>query len=157
MSIYYDFATGIKLQEIRGGEKMKKLILICLLLVSTSAYAWETYMDKCIKSWIGYPLDMLMKQWGYPDDEMNVAGKKLYVWVDYIYDTDVNTGGVSISKIDKKGRETVFSLGGEPAVNYCKKTIEADENNIIINGSWKGNDCPLLYGGKKLMNSQNKK
>ncbi len=39
---------------------------------------------------------------------------------------------------------------------FCKKTIEADENNIIINGSWKGNNCPLLYG-LKLMNPQNKK
>ena len=132
---------------------MKKIIIIlCLLLFSASVYAWETYMDKCIKSWIGYPLDDLMKQWGYPDDEMNVAGKKLYVWIDYDYDTNIETGGVSISKTDKKGRETVFSFGGEPVVNYCKKTIEADENNIIINGSWKGNSCPLIYGGKKWIN-----
>jgi len=136
---------------------MKKYILIILLLFSSSAYAWETYMDKCIKSWIGYPLDAMIKQWGYPEEEKSIAGKKLYIWVDYDYDTDANAGGISISSTDKKGRETVFSIGGEPVVNYCKKTIEVDENNVITNGSWKGNSCPLLYGGKKLMNPQNRR
>lgn len=135
---------------------MKKFIIIFLLLISASAYAFETYMDKCVKSWIGYSLDDLIKQWGYPDEEKSIAGKKLYIWVDYDYDTETNSGGIAISKTDKKGRETVFSMGGEAVVDYCKKTIEADENNIIINGSWKGNNCPLLYGARKLMNPQNK-
>ena len=135
---------------------MKKFIVICLLLISTSVYAWETYMDKCIKSWIGYPLDDLIKQWGYPDEEKDIAGKKLYIWIDYDYNMDVNSSGISISSTNKKGRETVFSIG-ENVVDYCKKTIEADENNIIKNGSWKGNSCPLLYGGKKWMNPQNSK
>jgi len=38
-----------------------------------SAYAWETYMYKSIKSWIGYPLDSLIKQCGYPDEEKAVC------------------------------------------------------------------------------------
>jgi len=135
---------------------VKKFLIICLVFISSSAFAWETYMDKCIKSWIGYPLDNLIKQWGYPDEEKNIAGKKLYVWVDYDYDTNTNSGGFKISSTDKKGRETVFSLGGDTAVEYCKKTIEVDNSNIITNGSWKGNNCPLLYGGKKLMNQRNK-
>ena len=135
---------------------MKKFILVCILIFSTSAYAWETYMDKCIKSWVGYPLDAIIKQWGYPDEEKNIAGKKLYVWIEYDYDTDITTGGISITSTDKKGRETVFNMGGDPVVNYCKKTIEADNNNIIKGGSWKGNNCPILYGGKKWMNPQNR-
>ena len=125
-------------------------------MIAPAAYAWENYMDRCIKSWIGYPLDALIKQWGYPDEEKNFAGKKLYVWIDYDYDTNTNAGGFSVSSTDRKGRETVFSVGGEAVVDYCKKTIEVNENNIIINGSWKGNDCPILYGSKKLMNQQNK-
>ena len=134
---------------------MKKIILVCMLLIPLCAYAWETYMDKCIRSWKGYPLDSLIKQWGYPDEEKSLAGKKLYVWIDYDYDTNTNAGGISISSTDKKGRETVFSVGGEAVVEYCKKTIEVNENNIIINGSYKGNNCPILYGSK-LMNKQNK-
>lgn len=135
---------------------MKKFVLICLLLTTTCAYGWETFMDRCIKSWIGYPLDTMIKQWGYPDEEKNVAGKKLFIWIDYDYNNSRNIGGVSISSTDKKGNETVFSMGGENIVDFCKKTIETDENNIIINGSWKGNSCPLLYGSN-LMNTQNKR
>ena len=135
---------------------MKKIILISILLTTTCAYGWEAFMDRCIKSWIGYPLDAIIKQWGYPDEEKNVAGKKLFIWIDYDYNNNRNSGGISISSTDKKGNETVFSVGGENIADFCKKTIETDENNIIINGSWKGNSCPLLYGSK-LMNPQNKR
>ena len=136
---------------------MKRVYILCfILLISSCVYAWETYMDKCIKSWIGYPLDALIKQWGYPDEEKTITGKNIYIWIDYDYDTETTVSGLSISKTDNKGRETVISMGGEAAVHYCKKTIEVDENNIIVNGSWKGNNCPIIYGGNKLMNSQNK-
>ena len=135
---------------------MKKILIICLLLIPLDTFAWETYMDKCIKSWIGYSLDSLIKQWGYPDEEKNFANKKLYIWIDYDYDANTNVGAFSVSKTDKKGRETVFSVGGEAALEYCKKTIEVNENDIIINGSWKGNNCPVIYGGSKLMNKQSK-
>ena len=135
---------------------MKKIILISILLTATCAYGWEAFMDRCIKSWIGYPLDAMIKQWGYPDEEKNVAGKKLFIWIDYDYNNNRNSSGISISSTDKKGNKTVFSVGGENIADFCKKTIETDENNIIINGSWKGNSCPLLYGSK-LMNPQNKR
>ncbi len=134
---------------------MKKYILIFMLLIPVSAYGWEFFMDKCIASWIGYPLDSLMKSWGYPDDEKNIAGKKLYIWESS--ETSINRdAGFSIISTDKKGNETVFSTGGEIQVEYCKKIIEVDENDIVINGQWKGNACPNFYfAGKKLVNPQN--
>lgn len=136
---------------------MKKFILISLLIIPLSASAWEFFMDKCIQSWIGYPLDSVIKNWGYPDQEKNIAGKKLYIWETYDYDTDIVPGsGFSIVSTDKKGRETIFTSGGETKLEYCRKTLETDDNNIIINGQWKGNDCPQFYMvGKKLVNPAN--
>ena len=136
---------------------MKKLIIISLLLVSLSAYAWNSFMDKCIESWVGYPLDSVMKKWGYPDQEKTIAGKKLYIWE--TYETTFNQrGGTTIVTKDKKGRETVFSSGGEPEIEYCKKILEVDEKNIVVNGQWSGNDCPMFYMvGKKLVNPNNDK
>lgn len=134
---------------------MKKFILILVLIIPLKVFAWEFFMDKCIASWIGYPLDSLMKSWGYPDAEKYIAGKKLYIWEtsETSYNRD---SGFTIVSTDKKGRETVFSSGGELEVEYCKKIIEVDENNIIINGQWKGNACPNFYiVGKKLVNPQN--
>ncbi|MCR4880718.1 MAG: hypothetical protein K6A44_02030 [bacterium] len=135
---------------------MKKIILtLSLLLISSSAYAWNPFMDKCIVSWIGYPLDSVIKKWGYPDEEKTIAGRLLYIWVSYDYDTDA-AGGITVISTDKKGRETVFSAGGTPIIEYCKKTLEVDKNGIVINGQWAGNDCPMFYfAGKNFVNPEN--
>ena len=114
-------------------------------------------MDKCIKSWIGYSLDSVIKKWGYPEYEKNIAGKKLYVWETYDYDTEVVEGtGLTITTTDKKGRETSFSSGGQLKVEFCKKILEADNNNMIVGGHWEGNDCPKFYVvGKNFVNPEN--
>ena len=109
---------------------MKKFIIISLLLLPLGAYGWESFMDKCINSWVGYPLDSVIKKWGYPNYERNIADKKLYVWEEFDYDVDPDRGGGwVISKTDKKGRETTFTSGGVPVVEYCRKTLETDDNN----------------------------
>ena len=134
---------------------MKKIIIFLLLLMPLSAFAWESFMDKCIASWIGYPLDSLIKKWGYPDQEKNIAGKKIFTWETYDYDTDNTVGGFSIVSTDSKGRETSFTSGGQAKLEYCIKTIEIDDNGTIIDGHWKGNDCPKFYLiGKKLVNPE---
>ena len=100
---------------------MKKLIIFCLLMVPMSAFAWESFMDKCISSWIGYPLDSVIKKWGYPEHEKTIAGKKLYVWETYDYDTEVIPGtGMTITSTDSKGRETSFTSGGQLKVEFCR-------------------------------------
>ena len=139
---------------------MKKIILsliLLLLIVPLSSNAWELFMDKCIKSWIGYPLDSVIKSWGYPDYEKNIAGKKLYIWETYDYSTDIiPDSGMSITSTDKKGNETPFSLGEQTRIEYCKKILETNDNGIIINGQWSGNSCPMFYiGSKKLVNPEN--
>lgn len=136
---------------------MKKLILIIVLLMPLTAYAWESFMDKCIKSWVGYPLDSVMTKWGYPEEERNIAGKKLYVWTTYDYDTEVVEGtGITITSTDKKGNETTFSTGGQLKIEFCRKILEVDKNNIVLNGQWEGNYCPKFYWlGKKLVNPEN--
>ncbi len=136
---------------------MKKFLIITLLLTPISAFAWESFMDKCIQSWSGYPLDSVIKKWGYPEYERNIAGKKLYVWETYDYDSDVIPGtGMSISATDSKGRETTFTSGGQVKLEFCRKTLEVDNNNKIIGGHWEGNDCPKFYFvGKKFVNPEN--
>ncbi len=136
---------------------MKKFIIVCLLLFPLAAYAGNSFMDKCIKSWIGYPLDSVIKKWGYPEYEKNIAGKKLYVWETYDYDTDIVEGtGMTISTKDRKGNETSFTTGGQLKVEFCRKMLEVDNNNIIVGGQYEGNDCPKFYVlGKKFVNPAN--
>lgn len=134
---------------------MKKLLLVVILLIPLNAYAWQSFMDKCIASWIGYPLDSLIKSWGYPDDEKTIAGKKLLIFE--TYDTNYDAGGgVTVVSTDKKGNNTIISSGGGSEIEYCKTTFEIDENNIVIGGNSKGNACPAFYFmGKKLVNPAN--
>lgn len=136
---------------------MKKLIVLCFLLIPLSAFAWESFMDKCIQSWVGYSLDSVIKKWGYPNYERSIAGKKLYVWETIDYDSDVIEGtGITISATDKKGRETSFTAGGQLKMEFCRKTLEIDDNNKVVNGQWEGNDCPKFYLiGKKYINPAN--
>lgn len=135
---------------------MKKILIISLLLVPLSAYGWEPFMNKCIETWIGYPLDSVMQKWGYPNMEREIAGKKLYVWEEYDYDTDTQYGGYTISSTDSKGRETSFTSGGTPKLEFCRKTLEVNENKFVVNGHWEGNACPKFYLiGKKFVNPQN--
>ena len=125
-------------------------------MIPLCAYARESFMDKCIQSWVGYPLDSVIKKWGYPDQEKHIAGKTLYIWETYDYDNEIHTGGTTVISKDKKGRRTIYTSGGETIIEYCKKTIETDKNNIIINGQWDGNACPNFYmTGKKLVNPEN--
>ena len=137
---------------------MKKFMLVCLLLIfPLSAFGWETFMDKCIKSWIGYPLDSVIKRWGYPEYEKHIVGKKLLVWETFDYDSEIIEGtGMTISTTDRKGRETSFTSGGQVKVEFCRKILEIDNNNIIVGGHYEGNDCPKFYTfGKKFVNPQN--
>ena len=135
---------------------MKRFILISLLiLIPLNAFGWEFFMEKCIQSWVGYSLDSLISKWGYPDNERSIAGRKLYEWI--TYDNNVEyVGGLTITSTDKKGNETSISAGGVPKVEYCRKTIEVNEDNIIQGGQYDGTFCPKFYfAGKKLVNPQN--
>ena len=134
---------------------MKKIILISLLLLPLSAHAFEPFMDKCIRSWIGYPLDSVIYKWGYPKYDKNIAGKKLYVWETYEETIDYS-GGFTVSTKDKKGNETSYTSGGVPKLEYCIKTLEVNNDNTVVGGHWEGNGCPYFYFiGKKLVNPQN--
>ena len=64
---------------------MKKFFYVAVLLFLSvnCAYAWEFFMQKCIASWICYPVDSVINRWGYPDREQNIAGKKLLIWINY--------------------------------------------------------------------------
>ena len=136
---------------------MKKFIIVCLLLFPLAAYAGNSFMDKCVKSWIGYSLDSVTKSWGFPEYEKNIAGKKLYVWETYDYDSEIIEGsGMTISSKDSRGNETSFTMGGKVKVEYCKKIVEVDSNNIVTDAHWEGNDCPRFYVvGKKFVNPAN--
>ena len=138
---------------------MKKILLstTLLFLATTSCFA-EPFMDKALSSWVGYPVDAIIKSWGYPDSQQNIAGKNVYIWEER-NTYQQSTYEKSTVKTDKKGRTYVdtYTSGGGTTEYYCKKIIEVNSDNIISGYSYKGNACPAAYYfvGRKLVNPDN--
>ena len=139
---------------------MKKIIFLSVYFILTTniLYAGEAFMDKALGSWIGYPLDSVIKSWGYPDNQQTIAGKNIYIWEERSEYQDSSYERSTV-KTDKKGRTYVdtYSSGGSTHELVCRKIIEVNSDDIISGYSYKGNACPGAYYfvGKKLVNPDN--
>lgn len=122
---------------------MKKYIAIILTIILiqpvTFAAGMKNTMGKVMDSWIGENIDTVINSWGYPSSEKEIAGKKLYYWLNSSYVVTGNQYGV---------------YGGE---SICNRILEVDKNNIVVKWQWEGNSCPSTYifSGKKLVNPNN--
>jgi len=107
---------------------MKKILLILSILpiFLLSGCGTKTVMNSIMSSWEGYHIDKVINQWGYPDYEKTVAGHKLLVW---------------------EHNKSEFYTGSTNALykikEYCTRTFEVDDKNIVISWEWKGNNCPF--------------
>lgn len=96
-----------------------------------------------MNSWKGASLDDVIASWGYPDEEKNIAGKKLYFWNEEATITIPPTAQTYSNY--NAGTDTFFTqtyadMGG----NYprkCTKILEADKNNVIVGWTLRGNAC----------------
>ena len=132
---------------------MKKILSILLIMLATAisahAFGVDSTMSVVMDSWMGCHIDRVIDRWGYPNEERNVAGHKLYVWKT---ERTVTSDEYSTTKAhkDKKGRTyyTTSTYGGETEVYTSERILEVDENNVVIKGRWSGNDLPFTFMGK---------
>jgi hypothetical protein len=91
-------------------------------------------MDGIMRSWEGAPLDVVIAQWGYPDQEQTIAGHRIYRWY-------YNKGFVTA---------TAGPVGAVASYN-CTRILEVNAQNIVTRWQWQGNNCPfaeaLEYAG----------
>lgn len=122
---------------------MKRFILILIVLgFALPVFASEnSFLTKALKSWLGYSINEFMDAWGYPDNQIPVAGKNLYYWslrdstsTNYYHTTSMSTNQRF----------------------FCEVVIEVDSDYIITGTQWKGNNCPFSYTlNKELVNPKN--
>lgn len=137
----------------------KTIILLISLFVNINiCYAsTKSFMEKALNSWIGYEINDVIETWGYPIEEKNIAGRKLYIWqtsksiyVPQNASSNVTSYGYGYAHVNTN------TYGGYTVNAYCNKTLEVDKNNKIIRWEWQGNDCPGTYiRGKKIVNPEN--
>ena len=139
---------------------MKKILLFLIVLFVSvvNAFAGEPFMNKALSSWVGYPINAVIKSWGYPDNQQTIAGQNIYIWEER-HTSQNSTYERSYLKTDKKGRTYVdsYTSGGGTMEFYCKRILEVDSENKVSGFSYKGNSCPAAYYfvGKKLVNPDN--
>lgn len=125
--------------------KKKILYIICLLIIFlTTGCGSSDFMKSVMTSWLGYSLDDVMVQWGYPTSEQTVAGKKLVYW---------NRKWMSYVQ---QGSSEHYNNGYYKEY-YCTRILEIDEDKKVTGWQWEGNGCPSRASsrGIRLMNPNN--
>lgn len=125
--------------------------LLTISLLGACASGGMGVMDGIMNSWIGVSADDVMRQWGYPHEDRVIAGKHLLIWNRNIQlalpSTATTTGSVSrIGQTAYYAGTTTVASGG--ISNWgCTRLLEVDQNNMVINFQWEGNNCPFMEVG----------
>ena len=124
-------------------KKFFGLIVLLFGLTSCSGGLSGGVMNKIMESWEGSQITEAINQWGYPNSQQEIAGKKLYVW-----DRTVSGPSSSTSTGTITGNSVSIltnTLGGG---NWnCRRILEVDDNEKIIGWQWGGNNCPFAAVG----------
>lgn len=127
----------------------KRILVMLLFLAPTNVFAFgiNSTMEDVMGSWMGESLDAVVTQWGYPADEKNIAGKKLYFWYRNmnLY-TPVTTTG-AVNQIGNTSYVNMMSYGGYQGNMSCTRILEVDESNRVVGYQWEGNNCPFAKRG----------
>jgi hypothetical protein len=123
---------------------MKKIILaVCCVVLSSCAT--RSVMDGIMSSWEGTNIDSVVAQWGYPDEQREFNGKKLYVWhhnKGFYMPATTNTTGTVSSTGQFNARST--TTGGHAISGGCDRILEVDRSGTVTSWQWRGNNCPFM-------------
>jgi hypothetical protein len=118
------------------------IIFISAMTIASCSGGFGT-MDRVMSSWQGASLDEAIMQWGPPQQEQTIAGRKYYRWF-YTKSAPMpmNTYGTA----NQFGNTTFVQMqttGGGMMVGSCTRTLSVDDKNIIVGTHWEGNNCPF--------------
>ena len=123
--------------------RVKPILATMCALAFASCSGGAGTMDGIMRSWEGAPLDAVIAQWEYPDQEQVIAGHKLYRWY---YTKTASLPATTYGTVNHIGNTAYMNAttyGGGTVVGNCTRTLEVDEHNVVIRTEWKGNNCPF--------------
>ncbi len=126
-----------------------KLLGLGLITTLLAACATPQNYQLAVNSWQGASADSLFHVWGYPNRIQKMpSGHQLYV---YSYRDKgrypvYTTPGSTTVQTGRHGRTFVQTTGpvvsGGGSYDFrCKTWFEVNQKNIIVNTSFRGNDC----------------
>lgn len=122
-----------------------KVGFVVSVAVALTACGTTALMDGIMSSWRGASLSDVVQQWGLPSQEMKISGQRYYVWnyqkTAFIPQTSTTTGAITNSGVINT--QTMTS-GGFALSGNCERVLQVDQNDVVIGGSWRGNNCPFM-------------
>ncbi|MFB2563658.1 hypothetical protein [Rhizobium sp. IMFF44] len=130
-------------EEVLLGDHMNR-ILTTIALISLGAVAGCVTMDSAkpaMQAMKGKPVSVAIAKLGYPDGQMNIAGKKVYVWSSsshgtYTVPTTTSTT-TYINGMPIYG--TAYGTSTESYDYQCKLKVIASPSDVIESWEWEGN------------------
>ena len=114
---------------------MKKAIGIIILGLLLTSCSTSKVMNNVMTSWKGSHISEVIDQWGYPSAQQDIAGRKLYIWVESV--SGITTGTIT--------GDTISMMGGAWT---CKRILEVNDEEKVISWQWSGNNCPFGLTGR---------
>lgn len=131
-------------------KKIQVSVLCCLLIISLSACAFDT-LDKGLPRLKGEHIDTAINYLGMPDEEQQIAGRKVYVW------GHQNSGSYT-TPVTQNHSYTAYGYGGPYTArgtttsyvtqnyNYvCTIKLIVNKKDIIQSSEYEGNEGGCEY------------
>lgn len=98
---------------------MKKVLAV--VAIALTGCATSESIDRAVSARVvGKPIDAAIKHYGYPDQEMTIAGRKLYIW---------NNSRTAPGALVPNGTGGLMAL---PSNTYgCTMRLEVDKDNVV--------------------------
>jgi hypothetical protein len=121
---------------------LRSVVLVGLCLGSIGCTTSK--MNSIMSSWEGAHINEVIRQWGYPAAERQIAGRTVHVWERNVAiqmpATTTMTGNVSPSGYYSA---TAVTTGGGTLHGSCRRSLEVDASGYVVSWQWEGNNCPF--------------
>jgi hypothetical protein len=120
---------------------VQAFVIACLL----AGCATTKVMDGIMSSWAGATIEDVVAQWGYPHEERQFGGKKLYVW-NHNKSATLPSTTHTTGQVNQYGQFSANSTttGGQTFHGSCQRILEVDEAGSVVRWQWQGNNCPFI-------------
>lgn len=125
---------------------MKFRALIAVLVIALlSGCATSAKYNAILDTWMGHDVNELVNSWGYPQNSFKAPnGNTVYVYGSsgsYTMPTQTNT---TYNVVGNTVYGNSYTTGGQTLNFWCRTFFEVNDQNIIVNWRWEGNNCKAM-------------
>lgn len=125
---------------------MKFRALIAVLVIALlSGCATSAKYNAILDTWMWHDVNELVNSWGYPQNSFKAPnGNTVYVYGSsgsYTMPTQTNT---TYNVVGNTVYGNSYTTGGQTLNFWCRTFFEVNDQNIIVNWRWEGNNCKAM-------------